>query len=267
MAALEGTLQTPLGKIEKKTALIAGAGVAVLLGIVWYRQKKKAESQVVIGEQAINPATGYPYGSAEDAAALASQAAYITPVTGGGGGNTGGSGGYPSNLGYATNGQWVQAVVEYMVTHGLTEEPSQLSSALGKYVTGAPATDTDVDLIQQAIAAQGYPPVNGPGGYPPAINRQPTTPTPPTPPTTPTPPTAPVPNPDYATQTHTQAYAGESLTTFLLRFYKGSEAEWRRLNTDTPTTANTTWTPTGPVFIKTMTYRLPAYAALGNQLP
>jgi len=169
--ALEGTLQTPIGKVQKKTAVI-GVSAAVILGvIVYYRQQQLGGSDEVGGTEAlINPATGYPYGSAEDAAALAEQAAFISPPASGGGGG-GGSGSIPpSNLSYRTNGEWSQAVVEYMVGNGLIEEPSQLSAALGKYLTGQPATVTDRNLIQQAIAVQGFPPLAGPNGYPPSIN-------------------------------------------------------------------------------------------------
>src|ERR1700754_1954056 len=137
MAGLEGTIQTPFGSVQKKTALIVGGGVAVLLVIVYYRQKQ-LDSDVVIPEAEINPATGFPYGSPEDAAALAQQAGYVSPPTDGG--NTGGGSGYPSNTGYVNNGQWVQAVVAYMVGNGLVEDPTQLSAALGKYITGAYAT-------------------------------------------------------------------------------------------------------------------------------
>lgn len=175
MPGLEGTIKTPLGPVQKKTALILGGGVVVLGVIVWYRQKQVADTPVGDGtENPINPATGYPYGSPEDAAALAEQAGYVSPAAPVGGSTT-----YPTT-GYTTNGQWVQAVVEYMVGNGLTEEPTQLSSALGKYIIGAYATDTDVNLIQQAIAVKDFPPISGPNGYPPSINKTPPTTTPPT---------------------------------------------------------------------------------------
>ena len=182
MAGLEGTLKTPFGAVQKKTALLAGGGLALLLGIVWYRQKQMDDNAVVIPEAEINPATGFPYGSAEDAAALAQQAGYISPPASGG--NTGGGSGYPSNIGYVNNGQWTQAVVEYMVGNGLVDDPAQLSAALGKYITGAYCTETDKTLIQQAIAAQGFPPVASPNGYPPSINTTNPSPPPTNPPPT-----------------------------------------------------------------------------------
>jgi len=182
MAGLEGTVKTPLGTVQKKTLLIGVGAVALFGGIVWYRQRNLGGSSDVVAEDApINPATGYPYGSPEDAAALQSQAAYVSPAAGGGGG--GSSNIPPSNVGFTSNGQWVQAVIEYMTSNSLVEDPAQLSSALGKYVTGAYVTDAEQSLIQQAIAVQGHAPVAGPNGYPPSINKTPNAPTTPTAPT------------------------------------------------------------------------------------
>lgn len=202
MEGLEGTVKTPLGTVSKKTALIAVGGLVLIGGIVWWRAKQTKNQQDALsaGQAEINPATGYPYGSAEDAAALAAQNSFISP---GGGGVGSGAGGYPpAGIGYVNNAQWVQGVIEYMVSHNLVEEPSALSAALGVYITGGVATAAQRSLIEQAIAAQGYPPLAGPSGYPPSINTAPvvnppvTTPPPPatTPPpvTTPPGPTVPV---------------------------------------------------------------------------
>lgn len=179
MAGLEGTIKTPIGPVQKKTALLIGGGVVVIGAIVWYRQRQAGDTgDAITQEAAINPATGYPYGSAEDAAALAAQASYVSPPASGGGG----SGSIPpSNLSFSTNGQWTQAVIEYMITNSLIEDAGAMSAALGKYLTGAYVTDAQVSLIQQAIAVQGFPPLSGPNGYPPSLNRNP-----PTSPATPT---------------------------------------------------------------------------------
>lgn len=181
MPGLAGTVHTPVGTMQKKTAVMVLGGAAVVAGIVWYRQKKlaaSAASTTTTNDGQIDPATGYPYGSAEDAAALASQDNYISaPATSGGGSST-----IPnSNVGYTTNSQWVQAVIETMSNNGTVSDPTALSAALGKYITGAYVSADDSatnSLIQQALAVEGYPPVSGPNGYPPSINRNP--PTPPT---------------------------------------------------------------------------------------
>jgi hypothetical protein len=187
MTVLEGTVKTPFGEVSKKTAVIVGVGLVGLLGIVYYRSKKAKATAGAGANTGIDPATGYPYGSPEDAAALEAQAAYVTPTGVGGSGGGGGSGG----TGFATNGQWAQAAEQFMQADGLVEDPAALAAALGKYITGQPVSDVDMSLIDQAIAFQGYPPVAGPSGYPPSINRAPVTPpTDTTPPPTNTPPTS-----------------------------------------------------------------------------
>jgi hypothetical protein len=167
MAGLEGTIKTPLGVVQKKTALVVGGGVVVLAAIVWYRSKQMGlNEQTEDADAPINPATGFPFGSPEDAAALQEQASYVSPQVPTGGG----SGIPPSNVGYSSNGEWSQAVVQYMIGNSLVEDPTKLSAALGKYLTAAYATAEERSLIQQAIAVMGFPPVAGASGYPPSIN-------------------------------------------------------------------------------------------------
>jgi len=171
--ALEGTIKTPIGNVQKKTAVLLGGCVVVLGVIVYYRQKQLGGGTADVSEDApINPATGYPYGSAEDAAALADQASYISPPASSGGG---GSSVPASNVGYTSNGEWTQAAISYLTNNGAVEDATQLSAALGKYITGAYADATQTGLIQQAIAAVGYPPIAGTTGYPPSINKTPPT--------------------------------------------------------------------------------------------
>jgi len=181
MGALDGTINTPFGNVQKKTALIVGGGAAVILGIVWWRTNQMNAEETDIYDAEINPATGYPYGSPEDAAALLAQSQYVSPPSGG----TGGGGYPPGSTGFTNNAQWTQAVIEYMTTAGLIEDPTLLSAALGAYITGAPVTTAQRSLIEQAIAAQGFPPLSGPNGYPPSINTAPVVPPTTTPPTTP----------------------------------------------------------------------------------
>lgn len=173
MAGLEGTIKTPFGVVEKKTALYVGGVVVILGGVVYWRHKQLGTTTTdptTATDAEIDPATGYAYGSPEDAAALTAQGSYQTPSVPTGGGSSS----YPSGgTGFASNGAWVQGVVEYMTSSGLVEDPTALSAALGVFITGAYATNDQVSLIQQAIAVEGFPPVSGPTGYPPAINRNP----------------------------------------------------------------------------------------------
>jgi hypothetical protein len=169
---MDGSIKTPIGTISKKTALWAGVGTGVLALLVWYRKRQNTSAAAdTTGE--INPATGYVYGSAEDASALEAQANYQYPS-----GSAGGGGGSSITTGFTSNSQWAQAVVQYMTDNSTVTDPSQLQEALGKYLTGAAVTDTQKNLIEQAIAVQGYPPVAGTTGYPPAINQNPTSSTP-----------------------------------------------------------------------------------------
>lgn len=169
---LSGTLKTPLGDVSKKTAILGG-GAAVIAAIIWYRsyqaKQAKAASVAAAGQSEINPATGYPYGSAEDAAALSAQAGYQFP-TGGGGGTSGGTG--TVGTGFVTNAQWSQAVLDYWQANSLGE-PALMSAALGVYLAGGVPTDDQTKLIQQAIAIENFPPQAGSNGYPPHINTAP----------------------------------------------------------------------------------------------
>ncbi len=184
MAGLEGSIDTPIGSVPKKTALIVGGGLAVLVAVMYYRGKQASNAASSAGASTeINPATGYVYGSPEDAAAMAAQAGYITGGMVGGGG--GGGGTSIPGTGYTTNAQWTQAVLIGLPNSGAVEDTAALSAALGKYIAGQPVGDNTVarSLIEQAIAFAGLPPVAGPGGYPPSINTQPAaTPPPGTPP-------------------------------------------------------------------------------------
>lgn len=170
MAGLEGTFDTPIGNVPKKTALIVGGGVLLLVGVMYYRGKKQASSPTTSSE--INPATGYPFGSPEDAAEMAAQAQYVTGGMVGGGGGGGGGDTHIPGTGYTTNAQWTQAVLAALTNTGVIEDPAALSVALGKYLAGQPIGDntTARSLIEQAIAVEGLPPLAGPNGYPPSIN-------------------------------------------------------------------------------------------------
>lgn len=178
---LEGTVKTPLGTYPKKTLAIVIGAVAVVGGIVYFRGKANATDPSLAGASEINPATGYPYGSAEDAAAMAAQAAYISPGGVGGGGGGGGSGGTGTPGRFTTNSEWSQYVITYMSDNDIVADVGPLSVALGKYLSGQPVTVEETSLIQQAIAIAEKPPNAGATGYPPSINTSaPVSPPPPT---------------------------------------------------------------------------------------
>ena len=175
----------PLGSLSKNEKIGLAAGAAGLLGFTIYRyQKQKSSDAATAAADAaaqapgtgagtadqVDPATGFPYGSAEDSAALTAQSGYISPIGGLGSSgvsyNYGGQGAYPQ--GFTNNAQWSQAAEDYLVnTAGA--DANTVGNALGKYITGQTVTSDQQSIINQAIAFEGYPPVGGPDGYPPSI--------------------------------------------------------------------------------------------------
>lgn len=165
-------------QIPKPVAI--GGGIVVLVGgVYFYRTKKQktdaAASVAQAGSSEIDPATGYPYGSPEDAAATAAQGNYQLPTTGGGYGFTGYAGGSGSGIfgtgtpgSFNSNAEWAQYVEAYEENNLGADAPT-VGNAIGKYLTGQPLTSDQVGLVQSAIAIAGYPPVNGPNGNPPSF--------------------------------------------------------------------------------------------------
>lgn len=186
-----------LGQVPRRTAIIFGAGAVIVVayGVYRYQSNSSAAPATSTDPSAneIDPATGYPYGSSEDAAALAANANYDTgnELVGNasGGSNTTGS---ASGVGVTvpqTNSEWTQAAIKYLA-QGVGRNAGNVSSALGKYITGEDVEkgSTDDSLIHQAIAAVGYPPQPGPKGYPPSIRYTAAPPKNPHPPHNPKPP-------------------------------------------------------------------------------
>jgi hypothetical protein len=180
--ALEGQVKTPFGEMNKKTVAIAGVGGVVIIGIVYYRSKQTAAANAAATAAAANsaanatgtantqidPATGYPYGSAEDEAALSQQQGinYTGYGFGGGGGYSGGggSGGNPGPP-FTSNAAWASYCEQSMGSTG----SDAIAAALGHYLVGVPLATGESTIVDQAIAIGGYPPVAGPNGYPPAF--------------------------------------------------------------------------------------------------
>jgi hypothetical protein len=165
------TIDLPgLGKVKKQYAIVGGLALVLVAGIAWYRSQGEPDAAPLEQDTSvINPATGFPYGSAEDAYALAGQGFQYSGgiISEGGSGGGGGSGGAPTGGAFVTNGQWSQAAEDYLVnTVGL--EPNVVGNALGKYITGGALNPDQTTIVEQAIAFTGYPPVNGPTGYPPS---------------------------------------------------------------------------------------------------
>ncbi len=181
------TVHVPgMGETKKSTVYIVAGGFVLVAGIAYYRSKKTAAANAASVAQAgattTDPATGYPYGSAEDAAALAAQAGYND----GTGYGYGYGGSYPYSTstpgtiqtGFTSNAAWAQAYESY-ATQNLNADAATVAAALGKYLTGQSLTNDQLSVVEQAIAFQGIPPQSGANGYPPSYNLIPNGGTPP----------------------------------------------------------------------------------------
>jgi hypothetical protein len=176
-----------VGKVKKSYAIAGGIGV-VVLAVIWYRQKKSASAAAggtpagtgMVTDpagnvcSALNPASGYCPGTAQDMAYQANQLGYGGSAYGGGGGGYSyGTGASPSGTGttpgpgsFTNNAEWASYCESVMGSNG----SDAVAAALGKYLTGNQITTTQATIVDEAIAVGGYPPTNGPGGRPPGLN-------------------------------------------------------------------------------------------------
>jgi Fibronectin type III domain len=181
-----------IGGVDKKYVY---AGVIVFGGIlvvVYFRSKSQAaasqSSSAMVtdpaGNQcaALDPNSGYCPGTAGDEAyqqtLLGTDSAssvggqvigydqYGDPIYSGGGSSTAPN---TSPGTFTSNAEWSQAALQYFTTNDPGVDTGTISAALGAYITGQPVTADQQQLIEQAIAFEGYPPVGGTNGYPPSI--------------------------------------------------------------------------------------------------
>lgn len=151
---------------QKAGPLPLGVWLIAGVGIWWYLQRQQASSSAASGVP-VDPATGFPSGSAQDAAALAGQGDGTTGTGNAGQGAT--SGGQS----YADNNTWGIAAINYLV--GLGIDATTANQAIENYLNSLPLSTAQQGDVNLAIQALGPPPsLPGPvTGNPPPVARPP----------------------------------------------------------------------------------------------
>jgi hypothetical protein len=177
----EVTIPGTHGKKVPKAVAIGGVAVVGVLAVMWWRNNHSAAAPAASTGMvtdsagnvctAVNPATGFCPGTAEDTDAL-------NGTLNGAGGSGGGS---DSIIGtttpdqvtngppFTTNAAWSQYAITTLGQSGNTD-PGALTDALGAYLAGGQVTAAQHILINDALAVAGSPPVTGVNGFPPSIN-------------------------------------------------------------------------------------------------
>lgn len=158
--------------------IVAGGGI-VAWEIYKYEKNKTAASQAAAASA--SAATGYGYGAASgygygQESPYGYGASGVTYGYGASGGFPAGyygygtpepPGGTPPPIASTTNAQWDQAAVTQLTQDGYDSQT--VSGALGAYLNGREVNSSQVNIVDAAIGIEGYPPVAGASGYPPAI--------------------------------------------------------------------------------------------------
>ena len=150
--------------------VVVGGG---LLGWSYYRQKKNAATAASTDTSSADTS-----GTSQDMSAYdpnADYGAYTYGADSGLGGFDQGGGYYGAGSVFPTappetavnNAQWSEAAVSALTEQGY--EGQAVLAALGVYLTGGTVSAQQASIVQAAIAAEGYPPVDGPSGFPPGI--------------------------------------------------------------------------------------------------
>jgi hypothetical protein len=183
---LSGDVKIPGTKAKvPKVAAAGGIALVGVFAIMYYRKKKAGTAAAGTGATVTDPdgnvcaalaPSGYCPGSPGDLNAQGQ--GYAGGLQGGGGiigYDSNGNPVYGTPTGtQVTNGPpftsdaaWSQYVITQL---GGTVDALSLTNALGAYIDGAQDTAAQEQLIQDAIAIAGTPPVAGPNGFPPSIN-------------------------------------------------------------------------------------------------
>jgi hypothetical protein len=170
------------GNVPGPVVVVAVVGGMGGLGYAWWRNKKK---QAATAASSPVDTTGTDT-TGTDTSAYGTDNPYdygaytYDPYGGGGAGGYGDPGGYnagtpvPSAPTTETNAQWTESVVTALTSNGAFDQNTVLAS-LGVYLTGGTLTADQQRVVDAAIAADGWPPVAGPGNYPPNMHTSPPT--------------------------------------------------------------------------------------------
>jgi hypothetical protein len=122
------------------------AGGALVIGIVGYAWWKNSQNQAQTDFVGASPDD---FGVSD----------YDSPL-GNSGGNSGGSYDSTDPDALTTNAKWTAFAIEKLAQWNY--DAGAVSSALGKYLARQPLTETEIGIVQAAIAAAGSPPIGGP---------------------------------------------------------------------------------------------------------
>jgi hypothetical protein len=138
------TINLPgLGPTKATYVYAGGALVIGIVGYAWYQNQKATANADFVGAQPEDYATGE----------------YDSPLGNSGGNSTGDYDSTDPNA-IRTNAQWTAFAVEKLSTYNY--DAATVASALGKYLARQGLTETEIGIVQQAIAVAGPPPIGGP---------------------------------------------------------------------------------------------------------
>jgi len=164
-----------VGQVGKGPAIAIGVGGVAVAGFLVYRHQKKKQQQsaAVADAQAASAAAsagyGYGYGTYDGQSQYYGGFGAVSDVGGyyaygqaiGSGGNVAG-GNLPGAT--TTDAQWTQAAIQQLEADGYNAQ--DVVAALGAYLNGGALTSLQQQIVQSAIAVEGYPPVAPPAGNP-----------------------------------------------------------------------------------------------------
>jgi hypothetical protein len=150
--------------LSKPQLAIVGVGGAVTIFLVFkhYQNANAANAASTTANTSadIDPATGYPYGSPEDEAALSEQQSDLSGLAASDGGTVSeptGTTTTTTTTGATTNAAWAQEAQAALVALGYNAESA--AGAIGAYLGGIAETPSQVNMIQIVLAEVGPPPV------------------------------------------------------------------------------------------------------------